>query len=537
MIKTIAISNFAIIKDTKFQLHEGLNIITGETGAGKSVVATAISLALGARADSAYVRHGADKAIVEISGNLKGEEYSISREITFNGKNACKLNGETVTLAALSMFCRNLAHIHGQFDNQALLNPETHIDLVDRFAMAEIYPALDRYRHAYDSFVHSKAAYDKLLAAEADGRKKEDFYRFSIDEIEKAGLRVGEDDELEERLSILQNSEKISAGILEACEVLSEAEFSAENLIGRGLANLRAIDEYSNEIAGFAERLQSISYDLDDLTSDILKVKDSLSFSPNELDETIERLSLIDALKKKYGHTVEEILSYCEEISVSLDNIENFDSRKNEAKEKLDEASAILDMSGKELTKLRKAAAAKLSEAISAELASLNFADGIIEIRFKEAERPLTNGKDIVEIYITTNKGEPLKPLVKTASGGEVSRIMLAIKSITSSFEQIPTLIFDEIDTGISGITASVVGNKLKSLGREKQVISITHLPQIAAKGDYNFRIYKESDDTSTYTFVEELDYEAKVSEIARLLAGTKITEATIDNAKDLIED
>lgn len=536
MIKTIAIKDFAIIKDTTFNFHEGLNIITGETGAGKSVVATAISLALGSRADSSFVRHGSEKAIVEISGNLRGDEFKISREITFNGKNTCKLNGETVPLSKITSYCKHLASIHGQFDNQALLNPDTHMDLVDRFGMEDIFPALVSYRKAYDEYLDAKSSYNKILSAEESGKKKEEFIRYSLNEISNGNLKVGEDLEIENKLSILQNSEKIASGINGAYEALADNEFSSVNSLGHGLSCLKSVSSYSEEIKELALRLETLSYELEDISSEVRTICDGLSFSPEEIDQHIDRLNLINNLKKKYGSTIEEILDYGSSLEEELDTIENFQERKDEAFHKLEELRGLLEEEGTLLTDYRKKYSLELSSAIKEQLQSLNFSNSLIEILFTKLDAPTSSGMDYCEIYISTNKGEPLKPLVKTASGGEVSRIMLAIKTITSSFENIPTMIFDEVDTGISGITASIVGDKLKALGKSKQVISITHLPQIAAKGDHNYRIYKESDENSTFTFVEELSYEAKVIEIARLLGGVNLTETAMKNARELID-
>lgn len=535
MIEFIAIKDFALIKDCTFSLYEGLNIITGETGSGKSIVATAMSLALGSRADSTFIRHGAEKALVELKASLKGREYIFSREVSFGGKNTCKINGETCSLSSFTSLCKKVAHIHGQFDNQALLNPDSHIDLVDRYNMDDIYPALIEYREKYDNYSRAKAQYNELLSAEKSNNRKIDFYTYSLEEIDNANLQISEDINLEEQLKLLQNSEKISEALDRALNLLKWQEYSAETSINQSITLLRGISDYSESISDQCDRIQGLSYEIEDINEILRNNLDNITFSQGELDVTMERISLIDSLKKKYGDTIGEILEYRDKISKELDNIENFNSNKEALELDLSTALEDLKEAANKLTFLRKNSSEDLKNAIESQLKELNFNEGKIDIRIEALDKPSINGQENMEIYMSTNKGEPLKPLVKVASGGEVSRIMLAIKSITASFEQIPTLIFDEIDSGISGITASIVGEKLKALSSNHQIICITHLPQIAAKGDSNYKIYKESQGTETFTFVEELNEKSKIQEIARLLGGTKITENTIKNAKELI--
>lgn len=536
MIKSIRIKNFAIIKDTEFKFHSGLNIITGETGAGKSVVATAISLALGSRADSTFIRHGASKATIEMIADFGEKEYTVLREISSNGKNRCIINGDGVPLGRLISVSEKNAQIHGQFDNNLLLNPETHIDLLDNFGGQNILSYYLQYINAYNNFSEIKNRYNKLVTSIKEDSSKADYYRYSMEEIDQANLFDDEDAVLEERMKFLQNAEAISRALSDSYDALALSDFSAENLIGTALSNLQLISGYTKEIDFLTENLESLSIQLADVTSKIHSLLDSSDFSERELDEIMERLSLIDSLKKKYAPTIKEILAHRDELSEKLNNMDSFDEQKDELKVMLEESRLKLYSAGNDLTEARKKVGKKLSDAVVSELTQLNFKDADIDVAITPLKTPGPKGMDEVELYITTNKGEPLKPLAKVASGGEVSRIMLAIKAITADSENISTLIFDEVDTGISGITASIVGNKLQDLAANHQVISITHLPQIAAKGDYNYRIYKESDDTETFAYVEEITGEEKLMEIARLLGGAKITKATIENARDLIE-
>lgn len=536
MIKSIKIKNFAIIKDTEFNFHSGLNIITGETGAGKSVVATAISLALGSRADSTFIRHGASKATVEMLAEFGDKEYTVVREISSNGKNRCIINGDGVPLGRLISISEKNAQIHGQFDNNLLLNPETHIDLLDTFGGQNILSYYLTYINSFNEFSDIKNKYNKLVTSIKEDSSKADYYRYSIEEIDRANLVDGEDAELEDRMKFLQNAEAISRALSDSYDALTSGDFSAENLIGSALSNIKSVSEYTKDIDFLSDNLESLSIQLSDIISKMHTLLDSSDFSERELDEIMERLSLIDSLKKKYAPTIREILAYRNELSEKLNNMDSFDEQKEELKALLEESRLKLYSDSNALTEARKKVGKELSEAVFSELTQLNFKDADIEVAITPLKAPGPKGMDEVELFITTNKGEPLKPLAKVASGGEVSRIMLAIKAITADSENISTLIFDEVDTGISGITASIVGNKLQSLARNHQVISITHLPQIAANGDHNYRIYKESDDSETFAYVEEITGKDKLMEIARLLGGTKITKATIENARDLIE-
>lgn len=537
MIKSIKIKNFAIIKDTEFKFHSGLNIITGETGAGKSVVATAISLALGSRADSTFIRHGASKATIEMVAVFEEKEYTVVREVSSNGKNRCIINGNGVPLGRLISISEKSAQIHGQFDNNLLLDPESHIDLLDTFGGQNILSYYLQYINAFNEFSDIKNRYNALITSIKEDSSKADFYRFSIEEIDRSNLVVGEDAELEDRMKFLQNAESISRALSDSYDALTSGDFSAESLIGSVLSNLQSVSGYTKDIASLSEDLDSLSIQLSDVISKMHTLLDSSDFSERELDEIMERLSLIDSLKKKYAPTIDEILEHRDLIFEKLSNMGSFDEQKEELKSMLEESRLKLYSTGNQLTEARKKVAKKLSDAVVSELAELNFKNADIEVSITPLKSPGPKGMDEVELFITTNKGEPLKPLAKVASGGEVSRIMLAIKAITADSENISTLIFDEVDTGISGITASIVGSKLQNLASNHQIISITHLPQIAAKGDHNYRIYKESDDSETYAYVEEITGEEKIMEIARLLGGTKITNATIENARDLIDN
>ncbi|MGN1414339.1 MAG: DNA repair protein RecN [Anaerovoracaceae bacterium] len=535
MIHHISIKNFAIIEHTEIDFAEGLNIITGETGSGKSIVIEAISLALGSRADSSYVRTGTDKAVIQLSGELDGEEILLTREISAAGKNLCRCNDEIVTLNRLNQIARRLADIHGQYDNQSLLNPDYHIVLVDAFRHDVIDGLKETVQQSYYKYSQIRSQLGSLLTAEKENRRKLDFLRFEADEIEKATLRPGEDQELEERISLLQNSEKIFENIEKSYGVLYDASPSVMDGLRGAMHSVEEIASFSSDIGAVSQEFSDVYYRLEDICRSLRDIKDRLTFNPEELDDAISRLELINSMKKKYGDSIEEVLQYYDSISAQINVIENFETNRASLEQELKTTAATLRHACSILTEARKESAAQLSACIQNELVDLNFSDAQLEIRILPLEKPTENGMDQVEILITTNRGEPLKPLTRVASGGEMSRIMLAFKNVISSYDQIPTLIFDEIDTGISGITASIVGRKLKEISRSRQILCITHLPQIAACGDHNYRIQKESDATSTYTCVESLNTEETVREIARLLGGATITETTLESARELI--
>ena len=542
MIDHISIKDFAIIENTEIDFSSGLSVITGETGSGKSIVVTAISLALGSRADSSYVRHGAEKAIVELAGTLNGEEIVISREVNTSGKNICRLNGRMVALAELFDTCKKLADIHGQYDNQSLLDPSTHLAIVDDYRSEKINPIKSAYLDSYNSFIERKKALDKLLSMEADNSRKLDFYGYEIREIDEAKLVPGEYQELNDRLSFLQNGEKIYEAANRAREALNGSYDSggAYSFLGSALSELEIISKYTRELSEAKDSLSDIYYKVEDLNSVLRDICEGLTFSPQELDDTISRIALLDGLIKKYvnGNSddpTSEILSYRDSIYESLKTIENYDEEKSRLTSELVAAEKDMTEKAAELSAAREISAADLKKKIQAELTDLNFSNAELDIAFSRQE-PSPNGFDTAEILISTNRGEPLKPLIKTASGGEISRIMLAIKSIASEYDNIPTLIFDEIDQGISGKTAAVVGKKLRDIAKHHQVICITHLPQIAAASDTSYRIYKESDESSTYTHVDRLSAEEKIEEVARLIGGETITDAAREAARALIK-
>jgi DNA repair protein RecN (Recombination protein N) len=539
MISHIRIKDFAIIDTVDLDFHEGLNIITGETGAGKSIIIEAVSLALGSRADTAFIRSGKEKAVVQMIADLDNEEYVITRELSVNGKNICRINDEIVPLAQLSRLCRKIADVHGQYDHQSLLNPDNHLKLIDTYHNSDIFPVHEQVSALYQNYSDTKHELSSLLSNQAEAERKRDFMRFELDEINTAKPYSGEDDELEQKLNLLQNSEKIFQNLSSIYSQLYEASPSATEGIGKSLHLFQEISEFSNEINEFQDGLNDIYFKLEDLVSEIRHFRDGITFSPELLEETINRLNILDGLKRKYGGSIEKVLEYRNKIERELDKIENIDALKERlSKELLSYESQLAETSSK-LTVLRKSSATEIEKRINEELVELNFKDTCFTVCFYEEEKDRknysANGTDRIEFLITTNKGESPKPLVKIASGGEISRIMLAFKQIIGDFDRIPTMIFDEIDVGISGITASIVGKKLLDISKRHQIICITHLPQIAAFGDHHYKIDKTTAGDATHTTVTPLEHDEKIAEIARLLGGINITDTTLKSAEELI--
>ncbi len=535
MIKHISIRNFAIIEKTDIDFHDGLNIITGETGAGKSIMIEAVSLALGSRADTAFVRSGQEKATIQMIADYKGTEYIITREISAAGRNLCRVNDEIVTLGHLSMLCKKIADIHGQYDHQSLLNPDYHIRLVDLYKKDIISPAKEEVAALYENYASLRNELKALLAQANRDRREKDFMEYEFRELEAAQLRVGEDDDLEDEIALLQNSEKIYDNLSNAYMISCDDEYSVQTALKKVSDLLAETGEFSQELSGLSSRMSELYYEFEDACHSIRDCRDRTVFSPEDLDTAIARIEVLNKLKNKHGRSVAELIEYRDELGEKLSRIENSSDIKGQLESKLAECRKALISACNRLSEARKASAAELETKITSELQQLNFNDADFRISFSTADSFSAAGTDIVEFMITTNKGESLKPLSKIASGGEMSRIMLAFKKIIGDYDEIPTMIFDEIDSGISGIAASIVGRKLKEIAQNHQIICITHLPQIAAFGEHNYRIEKKSDDKMTFTTVTPLSQEGKTDEIARLLGGANITDTTLQSARELI--
>ena len=541
MIDRIEINNFATIEHLSFDLGAAFNVITGETGAGKSVLITAVSTVLGDRADTSMVRTGADRAFIQIAGTKGGEEVIISREILAGGKSISKLNGEMVTLGHLRDFCSDWVDIHGQYDNQQILDPDNHIHITDRFHSEVLSPELDKLLDCYNAYKAAQKEYDDLLKAEANAIRQQDYYRFEYKYINDLKLHSGEDDELHERLEMMKNSSKIFQSVRSSYEALAGSGFgegpSALDELSRAASDLNDVSAYSEQLSSMASQAYDAYYTLEDISSALRDLLSSLNFSEQDMDEVSSRLAVIEDAKRKYRKDIDGILSYRDELASKLDMINNFDSEKVRLAETAQKKYALLEDQAAHVSELRHIIAARLESAMIKELGDLEFANSEFRIDITKLDEIGPLGFDKVEFLISTNPGDPLMPLTKIASGGEISRIMLAFKHIIGETDNVETMIFDEIDTGISGHTALVVGRKLAEIAGHRQIISVTHLPQIAAYGDDNYLISKSIDNAKSYTNIDHLDDGSKIKMIAALFSGSSDNENALQAAGDLIKN
>ncbi len=540
MLDRIVIDNFATIEHLSFDLGNGLNIITGETGAGKSVLVTAVSTVLGDRADTSMVRTGADKASIQISGTRAGEDVVLSREIMAGGKSVSKLNGELVTLGQIRDFCRDWVDIHGQYDNQQILDPDNHICITDSYRSEALSPELEKLRVMYDEYKSAQKEYEDLLKAEANAAQQKDYYSFEYKYINDLCLYPGEDDELMERLAMMKNSSRIYQSVRSAYDTLqgsdSDGNPSVLDELSRVASDLSDAGSYSEQISSMATRSYDAYYALDDVSSGLRDILSSLNFSEADMDEVSGRLAVIEDAKRKYRKSVDEILAFRDELGARLNMMQNFDSEKKRLAEAAHKAYAVLEDQASHVSELRHIVASRLESAIIKELCDLEFANTGFRIDISRLDEIGPLGFDKVEFLISTNPGDPLMPLTKIASGGEISRIMLAFKRIIGETENVETMIFDEIDTGISGRTALVVGKKLSEIAGHRQIISVTHLPQIAAYGNDNYLISKSIDNDKSYTSIDHLDEDSKVRMIATLFSGSSDSENALQAARELID-
>ena len=549
MISYIEIKDFAIVKDLKLELFPGLNVITGETGSGKSVIIEAVSMALGARADSDYVRHGADKAVITLVIDTEGTSVSgilddigapedepliIRREISSQGRSLCRVNGMPVPLSGLSRLCRKLADIHGQYDQQYLLDPANHIYILDLYGGEKLADVREITADSYRRYASASSDLMRIKKRITENARQRDLLSFELSEIDAASLQPDEDDLLQQQIDLMENSESIYEALSSAHEDLFSGESSAVSLLGRAMNAMESISSYSPELAKLSERISSSYYELEDMTRDIRTQRDSVTFSKEDLDSAIERMELINSLKRKYGGSLQSIAEYAENARKVLSEIENADAEVEDLEKKIALARQQYDIAAARLSSLRKDAAGMLESMIDKELSELNFKNARFKVDMQTTGTS-ENGTDKAEFLISANIGEDLRPLAKVASGGELSRIMLALKRIIGDVDGIPTMIFDEIDTGISGATAGVVGEKLKAIAEKHQIICITHLPQIAAKGSHHFKIEKHSDEISTQTNVVPLSEDERTEEIARLMSGTTVTDSARLAARELL--
>ena len=548
MLRLLHIENIAVIEQAEIVFEDGFNVMTGETGAGKSIVIDAISAILGERAYRDMIRTGTSRAAVRAifdrvpelpwfaeNGVPYDAETDIRRELTADGKNLCRVNGTAVTVGVLKKLGVQLINIHGQHDSAALFDEAQHLTVLDSFAEDEAERAA--YAERYEAVRALRREIDRLSMDESEKLRRMESLQYQIDELTKAHLRPGEEEELEARRKLMQNAEKLSDGLHEASACLdgdSQTD-GAATLLGqaeRALARLARIDD---QLAPLQETVADLMYRVRDCAEQVAEQVDALSFSEAELDDVEQRLDILHRLHRKYGPTCEEMLAYLEKAKNELDEIEFSSDRVEQLKKKLRAAEQTAQEAALVLRERRKRAGKQLSARICSELAELDMKKVEFSCVFTETElTPL--GADAVAFYMTANAGEALKPLSKVASGGELARIMLALKNVLAERDRVPTLIFDEVDTGVSGRAAQRVAEKLLAVSRTKQVLCVTHLPQLAALADTHFRIAKREADGRTYTSVTPLDFEGRRQELARIIGGANITETTLQSAGEMLK-
>ena len=552
MLNQLSVRNVAVIDKLDINLHDGVSVLTGETGAGKSIIIDSINMILGDRANKELVRYGTDKAVVQavfdapksviniLEENdiyVEDETVIITRQVTKEGKSVARINGMVVTLNILREISDRLINIHGQHDNQALLTPIRHITFLDAYADNEEY--INRYK---DILSKKREIEKKISSLEMDEQEKMqriDLLEYQVKEIKKASLEKDEEDDLREQRDIYTNAEQITKSVNEAYMNLYEGDEiqSAYDGISIAVNEISQISDLNPQLKSIYDTLNEIMYSLEDTAHEIKEFGETVEFDEQALNEIDERLDLISRLKRKYGNSIEEILEYLKKAESELNDIKLSDERTNELKEELKNITKELKEKGNVLTQRRENAAKVLEENIEKSLHELNMEKSKFKVNIENDGTFYDNGMDKVEFLISTNPGEPLKPLVKIASGGELSRVMLAIKSILADSDGVDTMIFDEIDTGVSGKAAMSIAKKLAVIAKNKQVICITHLPQLTAMADNHYLIQKNTDGELASTTLKELDEEGRELELARIIDGGEVTELALSHAKQMLEN
>lgn len=552
MLQELSVKNFAIISSLQLEFQMGMTVLTGETGAGKSIIIDAMGLLTGGRGSSDYIRQGANKCTLEglfsmpKSQELKQlleelgietEEDSlvIQRDISASGKNVCRVNGRIVNITNLKRIGEYLVDIHGQNEHQELMQSERHIDMLDEFGGKKLLAVKEKYTRAYQEYRALEAKVRKRQKNEKEFAQRMDMLHFQSDEIASAQLVAGEEEQLLEERNKLNNFQKIADALTISYAALNGEDDSSLDKIGTSMNELASIESLDSEYKTLSDTVQNAYYLLQEASGDLSRLIDGLELDEGRLNEVENRLELIRQMKRKYGDSIEMILSYYEEITKELAEADFLEGGTGDLEALLAEKQQAAHQQALTLRKERKRLAKELEQQILTELKELYLERTEFEVRFTELEHLQENGLDGVEFYITTNPGEPLKPLVRVASGGELSRVMLAMKTIFSQTQGITSIVFDEVDTGVSGRVAQAIADKIYQISENSQVLCITHLPQVAAVADEHYFIEKEIVAGRTETSVRILSEKERVNEIARMLAGSEITKLTIEHAQELL--
>ncbi|MCC8017604.1 MAG: DNA repair protein RecN [Lachnospiraceae bacterium] len=549
MLRNLHVKNLALIEEEEVSFGSGLNILSGETGAGKSILIGSIHLALGGKAPRELLRENAEYALVELTFSV-GEEQQreleamdifaedgqilMTRKIMRSGRSVCRINSETVSAALMQRVASLLIDIHGQHEHQTLLAKKNHMRYLDAYAKKELGDRPSLLADAYRDYTECRHRLEEASLDREQQQRELAFLEYEIREIEEAQLVPGEDEELETQFRRLSHGRKILEAVAACREYTADGSANAADSTGRGVRALLDVAEYDEQAAALAEQLQEIDSLLSDFNRDLASYQDGLDFSDEIFTATGERLDQINHLKSKYGKTIAEILEQKAAKEAEVEKLSNYDAYRRQLEENLAQAEERLKAISGEVSAIRRSAADVFTKEIKQALQALNFQDVRLEMEFHRLDHYTANGWDEARFLISTNPGEAVKPLDAVASGGELSRIMLALKTVLAENDEIETLIFDEIDSGISGRTAQMVAEKMKVTATDHQVICITHLPQIAAMADTHFLIEKTSDASSTISRIRRLDREESIAELARMLGGVKITEAVMENAREM---
>ena len=550
MLENLHVKNLALIDETEVEFGPGLNVLTGETGAGKSILLGSVQLALGGKYSAELLRNGAKSGLVELTFSIEDEKIkrrleemdieveegrvTLSRKLT-EGRSVCRINGETVNMGLLKNAASLLIDIHGQHDSQSLLNRRNHLALLDLYGKEEISPLKAEMAEAFQSYQELVKKLD-ASSLDAESRARElDLAGYEVSEIEDAAPAPGEDEDLEELYRRMTQSRKVTEAVGEAYLYTGEdAQVNASDLLSRAIRALQEISEIDSQGEKLYGQLAEIDSLLNDFNRELADYAKSFEFSEEEFRETEERLNLLNHLKAKYGKTINDVLEYCREKKRRISELEDYDAFLSQLQSDMETAKKRAGQAAGRLHLAREKAAVIFAREIRGQMAELNFMDTRLELRISDLGRYSAGGSDEAEFYLATNPGEPLKPLGSIASGGELSRVMLAVKAVLAGEEDTPTLIFDEIDTGISGVTAGKVGEKLRLISKNRQIICITHLPQIAAVSDSHYLIQKETDGNSVKTEIAFLDDEMSVQELARMLGGANVTGNILESAREM---
>lgn len=536
MIALLHIKNIGIIDDLTVEFNEGLNILTGETGSGKSLIINSLNIISGERFSKEMMKKESNFSFVEVCFYLPNHPDNedgnviVSREIYENGRNICKLNGRVITVSQLKQIVADILDIHGQHDNQSLLNISNHIQILDDFASKEIGNIKKEYKEKYNQYVDLKNKLKENYGNDEEKQRTLDLLKYQLDEILNADLKPNEEEELEEKKKIVLNSKKIMSALNVSSDCLDS---NILDNLSNILSQLDKISNLNEEYEKIYNVVQNSYYELEEASRQMDDLKNQMFFDEEEQNNLQERLNTIFNLKRKYGNTIEKIIEYKENIESQIQKIENLEEYIENLKNQIKNLESQMLILGQKMHNIRVNYSKILEDEINLELKDLNMKNAIFKVNIQQNEQYNLNGLDNIEFLIRTNLGEDFKPLIKIASGGEISRIMLAIKKVLSDVDRIPVIIFDEIDTGISGESGNVVGEKMKYISKNHQVLCITHLANIAAKGDYNYYISKQDVDGHTTTKIKKLNEEEIIKEIARISSG-QITDVSIEYAKQL---